>query len=134
MRNPAILGTTETQRTQRKAAIKSVVCGLPLCPLCLRGSYRILNSFTPSGWWVSRTVSERVSGIWLVPNHPVRSFSGGFAIFFLMSRPPLLREEGSGATRKFGCGPAALCLFVAVLLRESASIPVGFVSTLSPSL
>jgi hypothetical protein len=31
---------------------------------------------------------------WLVSDHPVRSKKGGFAAFFLMSRPPLLKEEG----------------------------------------
>jgi hypothetical protein len=31
---------------------------------------------------------------WLVSDHPVRSNKGGFAAFFLMSRPPLLKEEG----------------------------------------
>ena len=29
-----------------------------------------------------------------IPNHPVRSDCGGFALFFLMSRPPLLAKEG----------------------------------------
>ena len=30
-------------------------------------------------------------------DHPVRSVKGGFATFLLMSRPPLLCQEGSGA-------------------------------------
>ena len=29
------------------------------------------------------------------PDHPVRSIKGGFAAFLLMSRPPLLYQEGS---------------------------------------
>jgi len=32
---------------------------------------------------------------WLVSDHPVRSKESGFASLFLMSRPPLLREEGN---------------------------------------
>jgi hypothetical protein len=35
------------------------------------------------------------------PDHPVRSIKGGFAASFLMSRPPLLCQEGSSATRPF---------------------------------
>src|SRR6267378_5776840 len=31
-------GTTKTQRAQRKAASRIVICGLSLCPLCLCGS------------------------------------------------------------------------------------------------
>jgi hypothetical protein len=31
----------------------------------------------------------------VLPDHPVRSIKGGFAASFLMSRPPLLYQEGS---------------------------------------
>src|SRR5262249_27285735 len=36
----------------------------------------------------------------LMRDHPVRSIKGGFAASFLVSRPPLLFEEGSWATLK----------------------------------
>ena len=40
-------------------------------------------------------------------DHPVRSIKGGLAASFLMSRPPLLYQEGSWATlRKRGLKPA----------------------------
>src|SRR5215468_1359025 len=57
----------------------------------------------------------------LVPDHyqcfalsgsrfaPVRSIKGGFAASFLMSRPPLLFEEGSSATRPFKAGVPDAC-------------------------
>ena len=35
-----------------------------------------------------------------MPDHPVRSIKGGFAASLLMSRPPLLFEEGSSVHNK----------------------------------
>ena len=35
-------------------------------------------------------------------HHPVRSIKGGYAVFFLMSRPPSSAEEGSLARRHLG--------------------------------
>ena len=34
----------------------------------------------------------------VMPDHPVHSINGGFAASLLMSRPPLLYQEGSWAT------------------------------------
>src|SRR5688572_12215068 len=42
-----------------------------------------------TGWWI--TFKNVLS---ILIHHPVRSFKGSFAIFFLMSRPPLLARRG----------------------------------------
>jgi hypothetical protein len=47
-------------------------------------------STAQSGWSTTKYLSIR--------DHPVRSFKGGFAPFYLMSRPPLLVEEGNVPT------------------------------------
>jgi hypothetical protein len=36
-----------------------------------------------------------------VPNHPVHSQQGGFAPFFLRSRPPLLQKDGNTASETY---------------------------------
>jgi hypothetical protein len=41
-------------------------------------------------------------------DHPVRSIKGGFAASLLMSRPPLLFEEGSWATGPQARGPGEI--------------------------
>ena len=37
----------------------------------------------------------------ILNHHPVRSIKGSFAIFVLMSRPPLLARRGDVAVRQF---------------------------------
>src|SRR6516165_2406267 len=45
---------------------------------------------------IARNIKSRQHAeMFRVPDHPVRSIKGGFATSFLMSRPPLLYEEGS---------------------------------------
>src|SRR6516164_2308963 len=47
---------------------------------------------------IARNIKSRQHAeMFHVPDHPVRSIKGGFATSFLMSRPPLLYEEGSCA-------------------------------------
>ena len=49
-----------------------------------------------TGWSLTPQVFRMHSRkTWLVSDHPVRSEYSGFALFFLMLRPPLLREEGN---------------------------------------
>ena len=52
-----------------------------------------------------RSVLSRADGVVIqfqyivlvIDHHPVRSIKGGFAPFFLLSRPPLLEEEGKSS-------------------------------------
>jgi hypothetical protein len=45
-----------------------------------------------TGWWFR--FKEILS---ILNHHPVRSIKGSFAIFFFVSRPPLLARRGDGA-------------------------------------
>src|SRR6266436_8838339 len=47
-----------------------------------------------TGWSLTSHDSRTHSATWFVSDHPVRSIKGGFAPFFLMSRPPLLTRRG----------------------------------------
>src|SRR5256885_553680 len=53
-------------------------------------------------------------------NHPVRSFKGGFASLFLMSRPPLLEKEGNPPGRnRSATAPSAVDSFAATIRNSS---------------
>jgi hypothetical protein len=52
---------------------------------------RVASLAAQTGWWFK---FER--SLWILIHHPVRSIRGSCAIFFLMSRPPLLARRGEG--------------------------------------
>src|SRR6266436_3731847 len=54
-----------------------------------------------TGWSLTSHDSRTHSATWFVSDHPVRSIKGGFAPFFLMSRPPLLKRRGMRPQRHF---------------------------------
>src|SRR6058998_1613152 len=47
-----------------------------------------------TGWSIAPNLAECFATHGSASDHPVRSYSGGFAAFFLMSRPPLLTRRG----------------------------------------
>ena len=52
---------------------------------------RAASLMPQTGWWLNR------KSLLKLDHHPVRSINGSFAIFFLMSRPPLLARRGDGS-------------------------------------
>jgi hypothetical protein len=53
------------------------------------------TSAPQTGWPLTKNVLERLVENWCVSDHPVRSFQRWLRDIFLMSRPPLLTEEGN---------------------------------------
>src|SRR5579883_1701281 len=45
--------------------------------------------------WRADGVVNKFQNMFVMNHHPVRSIKGGFAPFLLLSRPPLLEEEGN---------------------------------------